>query len=76
MKTLKTLLFVLFVFGIESVNAAPAPPPSAAAAAGTPGCWPPPCVPIDGGIVFLMVAAGLYGAYKLFQRKKAGSTIS
>lgn len=79
MKTLKTLLFVLFVFGIECVNAAPAPPPSAAAAAaaaGTPGCWPPPCVPIDGGIVFLMVAAGLYGAYKLFQRKKAGSTIS
>lgn len=26
-------------------------------------CWPAPCVPIDGGIVFLLIVALGYGAY-------------
>lgn len=40
---------------ITRVCAQPPPPPG-----GTTGapCWPPPCVPIDGGIVFL-IAAGV-----------------
>lgn len=75
MKTLKSLLTVLFLFGLQLAQAAPAPPPSTTGG-GAPGCWPPPCVPIDGGIVFLMVAAGLYGAKKIYDLRKKTETIS
>lgn len=73
MKTIKILITVLLVFGFQCLNAAPAPPPGGT---GGPGCWPPPCVPIDGGIVFLMVAAGLYGAKKIYDLRKKTETIS
>ncbi len=36
----------------------------------TPGCWPPPCVPIDGGIVFLIAAGAAYGSKKIYDYKK------
>ena len=38
---------------------------------GTPGCWPPPCVPIDGGLGLLIAAGVAYGGKKLFDLKKA-----
>ncbi len=42
-------------------------------AQGTPGgpdCWPPPCVPIDGGIS-LLIAAGIgLGAKKAYDTRK------
>jgi hypothetical protein len=75
-KTLKSLFTVLFLFGLQFAYAAPAPPPSTTGGTGGPGCWPPPCVPIDGGIVFLMVAAGLYGAKKIYDLRKKTETIS
>lgn len=34
------------------------PPPN-------PYCWPPPCVPIDGGLAFLVVAGIAYGVKKI-----------
>lgn len=53
------------------MQAAPAPPPS-----GGPGCWPPPCIPVDGGIVFLMAAGVIYGAKKFNDaRIKAKNTL-
>ena len=36
----------------------------------TPGCWPPPCVPIDGGIVFLIAAGAAYGSKKIVDYRK------
>ena len=75
MKIFKSLLTVLFLFGLQFAYAAPAPPPSGGTTGG-PGCWPPPCVPIDGGIVFLMVAAGLYGAKKIYDLRKKTENIS
>ncbi|MBL7901691.1 MAG: hypothetical protein JNK73_06825 [Bacteroidia bacterium] len=66
---IRRFLFLL-AFGFSlCAYSAPAPPPSAT---GGPGCWPPPCVPIDGGIVFLMAAGVAYGA-KTFRdaRKKS-----
>jgi len=63
-------LFLFLAFGFSlSTFAAPAPPPS-----GTPGCWPPPCIPIDGGIVFLMAAGAAYGAKKFRDARKNGKT--
>jgi hypothetical protein len=61
-------LFLLLALGFSlGAFSAPAPPPSAA---GSPSCWPPPCVPIDGGIGFLMAAGAAYGAKKLLQSRK------
>ena len=57
-----TVVLILLSAGIQ---AAPAPP-----GGGGPGCWPPPCVPVDGGLAFLAVAGAAYGAKKLFFGKK------
>jgi hypothetical protein len=35
-----------------------------------PGCWPPPCIPVDGGIVFLIAAGAAYGTKKIYDFKK------
>lgn len=32
---------------------------------GGPGCWPPPCIPIDGGMSFLVAAGIALGGKKL-----------
>lgn len=39
-------------------------PPGPPGGGGDPPCWPPPCVPIDGGIGFLLAAGLAYGAKK------------
>jgi hypothetical protein len=49
------------------VNAAPVSPPGGGTSA---VCWPPPCVPIDGGISFLLAAAAVYGGKKLYDHQK------
>jgi hypothetical protein len=33
---------------------------------GEPTCWPPPCIPIDGGMSFLLAAGLAFGGKKLF----------
>ncbi len=51
----------------------PGGPPGPPGGGGIPPCWPPPCVPIDGGIS-LLVAAGLAlggkKAYDLHKKNK------
>lgn len=42
-----------------------APPGSAS----SPPCWPPPCIPIDGGVGFLAAAGLALGAKFLFDKK-------
>ena len=67
MNTRFIFLFILIV-GFASVCVAlppPPPPPS-----DSPGCWPPPCVPIDGGISLLIVAGAVYGGKKLYNHQK------
>jgi len=44
----------------------PPPPPGG----GGPTCWPPPCIPIDGGIGVLLAAGLAFGGSKLM--KSAG----
>jgi hypothetical protein len=41
------------------------PPPG-----GAPSCWPPPCIPIDGGIGFLIAAGIAVGGKKLLNLRK------
>ena len=34
---------------------------------GQPPCWPPPCIPIDGGLGLLIAAGALIGGKKAFE---------
>lgn len=61
-------LGILFCLPLQHAIAAPAPP-----GGGSPPCWPPPCIPIDKGSVFLIaagVALGLWKLYTSYFRKK------
>jgi hypothetical protein len=71
MKSLKiSLAFLLVFFGSQMSFAAPGPPTSG------PVCWPPPCVPIDGGVVFLIAAGAIYGLKKIYDLRKTSQGIS
>ena len=60
----KLVLSIIFILFLTTFCYAPPGPPPA------PGCWPPPCVPIDGGISLLIAAGAIYGGKKLFYNKK------
>ncbi len=62
------LLIFIFILGIASLCVALPPPPPPPG--GSPGCWPPPCIPIDGGISLLIAAGALYGGKKLYFKQK------
>ena len=67
MKTPSKFLYTsIFVFIVQVVFSAP----SAPGGGGHPGCWPT-CVPVDNGLIFLLVAAGLYGGWKLYKAHKS-----
>ncbi|MBK9283226.1 MAG: hypothetical protein IPM51_02795 [Sphingobacteriaceae bacterium] len=73
MTTLRFLIiFILVLIGSQYMFGAPPPPPPPV---GTPSCWPPPCIPIDGGISFLVAAGAAYGAKKLYKAHKKKSSI-
>ena len=63
----KFILLAVFVIGFSSLCIAlPPPPPSG----GVPDCWPPPCIPIDGGISLLIAAGAIYGGRKLYNNQQ------
>jgi hypothetical protein len=46
------------------------PPPGGGGSTGsTPPCWQPECIPIDGGIGFLLVAGAALGAKKIYNNR-------
>ena len=52
-------IYILFgIIGNSLIYAQVGPPPS-------PSCWPPPCIPIDGGLGFLVAAGIAYGVKKI-----------
>jgi len=66
-KSIKSLLALLVLFFISNVEVfavgGPSGPPG--------GCWPPStCIPIDGGISFLLIAGAAYGAKKVHDISK------
>ncbi|MFM2019166.1 MAG: hypothetical protein RL007_2822 [Bacteroidota bacterium] len=60
-------LVLLLIVGVATLHAQPPPPPPPP---GDPPCWPPPCVPVDGGIVFAVGAAAVFGGKKLYNSLK------
>lgn len=71
MKYLKQLIFTVTFIAAFSIfnNTFAAGPPGPPGGGGAP-CWPPPCVPIDGGISFLLVAGAIYGGKKVYDISK------
>ncbi len=66
-KHLKNFVATTIVFaGLMSVDLF-APPTGGAGGVGGSGasCWPPPCIPIDGGIGFLLLAGVTFAGRKL-----------
>ena len=69
-------LLVAFVLLLGVLNSyAQVPPPVSGGGTGTPSCWPPPCVPIDGGISALIIAGAALGGKKLYDSRKKSSQI-
>lgn len=64
------LLLFIFIFGIVTLSRALPPPPPPPGGGDEPGCWPPPCIPIDGGISLLIAAGAVYGGRKLYSKQK------
>ena len=42
-------------------------PPGPPGDPGGPGCWPPPCIPIDGGITIFGIIAAIFG-YRIISK--------
>ncbi len=60
------LIFTPDLFAAGPPVVGPPPPPGG----GGPPCWPPPCIPIDGGIGFLFAAGLALGGRKLIKSSK------
>lgn len=69
----KIVLSLLFIIASTAICLAGPPPPPPQ---GSPLCWPPPCVPIDGGISLLIAAGALYGGKKLYNKQKENKSLS
>ena len=61
-KYIKIYIIILIVFFSNGYFSQPGPPPG-------PNCWPPPCIPIDGGISIFTFVSILF-AYKFLSKKK------
>lgn len=64
----KIILIAIFALISTSVLLAGGPPPPPPT--GGYACWPPPCVPIDGGISLLIAAGAIYGGRKLYKNNQ------
>ncbi|MGZ3822185.1 MAG: PID-CTERM protein-sorting domain-containing protein [Bacteroidia bacterium] len=67
MKNSSKYILLAGFFMMLSFYAAAIPP---APGGGAPPCFPGPCVPIDGGVSFLLAAAAVYGGKKLYDNQK------
>tara|TARA_B100000927_G_C16140449_1_gene339143 strand:- start:59 stop:256 length:198 start_codon:yes stop_codon:yes gene_type:complete len=62
----KHILLIFLVFLVEFISSQGGP--------GAPGgpfnnCWPPPCIPIDGGITIITIVAAFFGFKNLSKIK-------
>lgn len=70
-KYILSFIFILMSISLTFAQLAPPPPPPG----GGPSCWPPPCIPIDGGISLLIAAGAIYGGKKLYKKNKEKNSL-
>ena len=63
MQKIPSIIFLISLFCVPCLLCAAPTPPGGGGT--TPICWPPPCVPLDGGISILAAAGAAYGLYKV-----------
>ena len=68
--TKSSMLLGAAILFCGDLMAQPSGPPPIPAAGNDPPCWPPPCIPIDQGTVFLIAGAVLMGGYFLLRQRK------
>ena len=70
-KRITALAVVMLSFGVMGAIAQPTGPPGPpGGGGGTPPCWPPPCIPVDGGASLLIAAGIAFGAKKVYDLNK------
>ncbi|MDF1673509.1 MAG: hypothetical protein P1U41_08385 [Vicingaceae bacterium] len=70
-KPILLLLAILFISSIDLFAAGPPGPPGGGGGGPPGGCWPPSaCIPLDGGIGFLLLAGAAYGGKKVYDMSK------
>lgn len=74
MKTKFVLIFLFIVCCTTIIFSMPPQPPGGGTGSGAP-CWPPPCIPIDGGISLLIAAGAIYGGKKLYDARKEKNSL-
>ena len=52
------------------MDLAQAQPPNPGGGTSNPSCFPPPCIPIDGGLSWLLLAGTVYGGKKVYDLSK------
>lgn len=71
---LNKYLFLFIVILLIAVSSQPIyaqlPPPPPPPPTGPP-CWPPPCVPVNGGLIYALSAALLFGVYAIYKSVKS-----
>jgi hypothetical protein len=68
---MKKKLFLLAFISLLSFNIdLKAQPPDPGGGGELPNCFPPPCVPIDGGLSWLLIAGAAYGGKKYLDINK------
>jgi len=70
MKNILVLLITLIALCFSKELKAQPPPPGGGDPGANPGCFPPPCIPIDGGLSWLLIAGSVYGGKKLYKANK------
>ena len=70
MKNISVLILGFLIFFLLSETSSAQIPEDNTDPGTEPICWPPPCVPVDGGIVFLIAAGAAYGTKKIYDLKK------
>ena len=70
LRALPTAILLLSVVNSFAQPSSGPPPGGGGSTGTTPPCWDPSCIPVDGGIGFLIAAGAFIGIRKIYGRSK------
>jgi hypothetical protein len=65
----KLIFFFALILSVGITKELNAQPPDPGGGTNPP-CFPPPCIPIDGGLSWLLLAGTVYGGKKIYDMKQ------